>query len=125
MFKFFRRTCLYLLAIPLLFTFLGAASNQLVLNANHDTFPVRINLVKAHKFADDAVVLPDGTVMLDETHCIMSDKTHLNLLADVLDFNREGIYSVGDLLLELGDWSWNFAPFLFGFAVIGKLNKQD
>ena len=49
------------------------------------------------------IELPDGTLMTDETHCVMTSKTHLNWLADVFDFHQE-IESVGDLLLGVGDW---------------------
>lgn len=124
MLKFLRKTYLYVLAIPLLFTILGAASNQLVLYANHDTFPVSVNLVKAREMAPDAVQLEDGTVMLDDTHCLMTQKTHLNWMADVFDFHND-IESVGDLSLELGNWLWNFAPFIWGAAVTRKLSEQD
>ena len=121
--QFLRKTYLWILALPLALTLLGAASNQVVLYANHDTFPVSINAAKSAQFTeDDSVTLKDGTVMLDDTHCIASDKTHLNLLADVLDFRTEYV-SVGDLSLELGDWIWGFAPFVWGLAVVRKLNQ--
>lgn len=117
--QFLRKTYLWILALPLALTLMGVASNQVVLYANHDTFPVSINAAKTE---EHSVTLKDGTVMLDDTHCIASDKTHLNLLADVLDFRTEYV-SVGDLSLELGDWIWGFAPFVWGLAVIRKLNQ--
>jgi len=141
MFKFFRRTCLYILVIPVLFTFLGALSNQIVLQANHDTFPVMISSAKLfeHKHAlakiaesdSDADAVEEATLrlveldhgFLDDTHIVMTDKTHLNFLADVFDFRREGIESIGDLLLKLGEFTWTYAPFIFVFAVIGKLKN--
>lgn len=124
MFKFLRKTFLYILAIPLLFTVLGTLSNQVVLYANHDRFPVSANLVKAQELAPDAVLLKDGHIMLDDTHELMTSETHLNLFADVFDFHDE-IESIGDLSLELGDWMWGFAPFVFIFAAVTRLNKQD
>lgn len=125
MFKWLRKTLFYILAIPLLFTVLGAASNQLVLWANHDTFPVLINEAKVKKYdaEEGTVTLSDGTVMLDFTHCVMSKRTHLNFLADVIDVGD--IMSVGDILLELGGWTGTFAPFIFIFAVVTKLQKQE
>lgn len=120
MFKFLRKTYLYVLALPILFMALGVASNQVVLYANHDRFPVSVNLVKAHNMAPDAVELPDGVVMLDDIHCLMTEKTHLNLLADIFDFHQD-IESVGDMSIELGGWMWTFTPFVWGVLVVRKL----
>ena len=144
MLKFLRKTALWILMLPIAVGYLGALSNQVVLYANNDTFPVSVNPVKlqvftgGHPVADPTdpsggriivtggqiVVLPDGTVMMDPTHCVMTKYTHLNLLADVFDFH-DSIESIGDLLLELGGWSWTFAPYVWGFAVIQKLRKQE
>jgi len=122
---FITKTYLYILILPILFNFLGAASNQLVLNANNDTFPVRVNERKIAEFTQgQPVVLSDGTVMLDDTHCVMSSKTHLNLLADVIDFKGEGILSVGDLLLELGEFLGPMAPYLWGLAMIIQVGRK-
>ena len=142
-----RKTYLYVLALPLLLFFLGAASNQIVLIANHDTFPVNINEVKVDEmshpknpfnvlnlkpthttFQKDSeepsgpIVLSDGTVMLDDTHCVMSKKTHLNFLAD--EFDLGSIYSVGDFMLMLGSWVWGFAPIVWGVLAFRKLNRK-
>jgi hypothetical protein len=122
MFNFLRRTSLYIVAIPLLFTFLGAASNQLVLIANHDTFPVMVNSTKLAAFqagnSGDGPLLAPG--MLDDTHCIMTKDTHLNFLADIFDF-EDGVYSIGDLSSELGAAIWPYSIFIWAFAVIRKL----
>lgn len=120
MFKFLRKTALYILAIPTLFIVLGAASNQAVIIANHDTFPVLVNEYKVKSL--ETITLTDGTVLIDSTHCVMTRSTHLNFLADVFDF-KDGIYSVGDLSLELGEWLWAFAPFVWAFAAVQKLRK--
>ena len=132
MFSFLRRTSLYLLAIPVLFTFLGAASNQVVLIANHDTFPVMVNDKKLQEMTEPeekptgiqfAKPTPafetEDAVMLDEVHCAMTSKTHLNALADIFD-RKDAIYSIGDFMLMLGDWLWAFAPFVFVFDVTRK-----
>ena len=120
-FSFFRSTALWILLLPILLNFTGAASNQLVLWANNDTFPVKVNLVKLMVFTGgDTITLPDGTVMMDPTHCVMTSKTHLNLLADNWDFHQS-IESIGDLLIELGAWLWTFCPYLWAAAVVSKL----
>ena len=130
-FSFLRKTSLYLLAVPALCFFLGAASNQAVLIANHDRFPAMLNDTKAAIFADKLnseeippliyhSIVKDG--MIDEVHCVMTPQTHLNILAEVFDFGS--IYSVGDFLLILADWLWAFMPFLFVFDVVRKLKKS-
>jgi hypothetical protein len=135
MLKFFRKTALWILAIPLALSLMGAASNQLVLNANHDKFPVEVNTLKeevmVYKMSQewkeatadlpDAPTLPEG--MIDDIHCVMTKDTHLNALADVFDL-KDRIYSIGDFLLMLGDWLLTFAPFVWAFEVIRRLKSQ-
>ena len=135
MFSFLRRTSLYILAIPVLFTCLGAASNQVVLIANHDTFPVMVNAKKLQEMTGpreqkainfnkpQPAFETEDAVMLDEVHCAMTSKTHLNALADIFDM-KDAIYSIGDFMLMLGDWLWAFAPFVFVFDVARKLAKS-
>jgi hypothetical protein len=103
------RTSVWIIAIPVLLMFLGAASNQLVLIANHGTFPVMVPATSGM------------SEMLDDVHCVMTEKTHLNLLADVFNF-KIAIESVGDLLIDLGEFLWLFAPYLWAYVVIGKLS---
>jgi hypothetical protein len=62
--------------------------------------------------------------MTDPTHCVMTSKTHLNWLADIFDFH-ESIESVGDLLINVGEWSWSFAPYVWGMLVIMSLAKKQ
>ena len=50
MFKFLRKTALWIVALPLLCFILGAASNQAVPIANHDKFPVMWNDYKINKY---------------------------------------------------------------------------
>lgn len=126
---------LWILAIPIFFIFTGAASNQLVIAANHDKFPVMLNerkLREREKRNEDReeviqkiasmigidvpkAVEPDDS-MLDDVHCVMTKDTHLNFLADWIDL-QEAIYSPGDLLMEFGDYIWPFA-FPAWFALI-------
>ena len=134
--EFLRKTFLYILAVPVLFTVLGAASNQLVLFVNNDTFPVMMNDAGVRRYTAeveaakndsdvDPSKIPDVEHgMMDQTHCFMTSKTHLNFLADVFDFGT-AYYSVGDGLLYLGDWSWTFAPFVFLFAVTKRLKETQ
>lgn len=137
--QFMRRTFLWVLAVPLLLTFLGASSNQLVLRQNGDRFPVKINAAKLTKYAnelnkaaqsgdDDAALQLDELMQagyIDDTHVVMTDKTHLNALADWIDFRGDGIYSPGDLLLDLGSWSWDFAPLVWGLLAVRKMSESD
>ena len=134
MFSFLRRTSLYLLAIPVLFTFLGAASNQVVLIANHDTFPVMVNAKKLQEMTEPSeqkainfnkpipAFETGDTVMLDDVHCAMTSKTHLNALADIFDM-KDAIYSIGDFMLMLGEWLGSFTSAIFVFDVARKLRK--
>jgi len=119
------RTYLYVFAIPLLFIFLGAASNQAVIIANNDTFPVRANLVKVKAdVGDNPTILPDGTLMLDDVHCLMTSKTRLNWLADNFDF-QNSIMSIGDLSLDLGEWSFGYSTLVWGVLVVKKLKDNE
>jgi len=137
MLKFLRRTSLYILVIPTLMFMLGVASNQAVLMANHDRFPVLVNETKMAEHVgthdvqvggititvpNPATTEADGTVMIDDVHCLMSHKTHLNALADVWDLGS--IYSVGDFGILLGSYVWGFAPFIFLFDVVRKLQVK-
>jgi hypothetical protein len=142
MFNFFRKTSLYILAVPVLFTLLGAASNQVVLIANHDTFPVMVNDKKLAEMTETKEKFPvvelkphkvfkptpaqekNDAVMLDDVHCAMTSKTHLNALADVFDMH-DAIYSIGDFLLMLGEWLGSFTFAIFVFDVVRKLRKHE
>lgn len=101
-----RRLLIAVLFLPLALGFLGDASNQLVIVANHGKFPVELNPVWTENQAPDA----DG--MLDRVHCVMNDSTRLNILADI--FNRHTkIISIGDILQ---DFSVDIQPYCFGFC---------
>ena len=136
--RFVRSTALWALLTPLAFTFAGAASNQLVLIANHDKFPVMVNDVKLAEMTAEMTAPPkkdnpfpfvysstvyDAT-MLDDIHEAMTPDTHLNFLADIFDM-QAAIYSLGDFMLMLGSWLWTFAPFVWAYAVIVKLHRLD
>lgn len=100
--------------LPYLVFGVGAGSNQLVLIANHDKFPVMLNEAGRVHFN------PDANGLLDKTHCVMTPDTHLNALADIFDLH-DGWYSIGDFLLMLSDWLSGFCVFVWIALVIQKL----
>ena len=113
--KFFRITMLWVLLLPGVCMFIGAASNQAVLISNGDKFPVLIN----------ASVISQGDVdangmLLDKEHCIMTHATHLNALADIIDTHYAWM-SIGDIFIEIGLWLAAFCPFVWLALVVQKL----
>jgi len=130
--KFLRVTYLWILFAPWILSTLGAASNQLVLAANHDQFPVMWNSYKAaqlelaiRKAADNpdttdsahfalAALQTEG--YLDDTHVLMSGRTHFNFLGDWIDFHV-ATYSPGDLLIEASTEISDFCRFVW-FALV-------
>ena len=149
MFKFITKVPYwYLIAIPLLMTFMGAASNQAVLIANHDKFPVMVNEEKLQKFCqpedagnsfaaaiakalgvpakDTQMAEPDpftcsnGGEFMDDTHVIMTSKSNLRPLADVFDM-YDRIYSIGDFSMMLGERAWGWAGIAWLTLAIRKL----
>ena len=133
--RLLRSTLLWILLLPYAFYFLGAALNQLALNANGDLMPVRINVVKAidwfgtpvdFGFPTDGehhiIVLPNGTIQLDGRHCLMTKATHLNWISDVLDFDTS-IESVGDELLALSTWLKVFCPFVWVALICDRVRR--
>lgn len=90
---FLRKTLLWIVLLPWAIFGLGLTSNQLVFLANHDKFPVAMNPERLLKTP------PDAYGMLDSVHCVMTSDTHLNILADWIDFQSE-TDSPGDLLQE-------------------------
>jgi hypothetical protein len=135
--KFLVTTYLWILLSPFALQITGAASNQVVLIANGDRFPVMVNAAKLEEMQQEEAdaeaqhkhqwpfvwqsTEPDG--MLDDTHCVMTSHTHLNALADIFDLHA-ATYSIGDFILMLGECLSTFAPFVWMFAVVEKLRKQ-
>jgi hypothetical protein len=134
MFKLIKKVpYLYLIAVPMLLMFMGTASNQAVLIANGDRFPVMANEVRLAEFCNpspiDALLaqkfFPEvsnactATGMLDSTHEIMTPKTHLNFLADIFDMHT-AIFSIGDFLLMLGEWAWDISVIAWLALVLRK-----
>ena len=108
---------LWVLLLPYALTGLGAASNQLVLIANHDKFPVMLNEAARAHFQ------PDANGLIDKEHCVLTNETHLNFLADIFDFHT-GWLSIGDLLLMLGDWLSGFCVYVWIVLVVKSLYQR-
>src|SRR5258708_7165067 len=104
--KFVRVTMVWVLLAPYVVTFVGTSSNQLVFIANHDKFPVMEN---DYRTSRETVI---GGVTDANAHCLMTPYTHLNFLADIFDFH-DAIYSIGDLLLDLGAWLDSFCIYVW------------
>jgi len=140
-FKFLRKTALWIVLAPMSIFGVGLASNQAVLMANHDKFPVMWNTYKVVQYrleiqkalaSDDPDTVEEAELrlaglqaegMLDDTHVLMTENTHLNALADVIDL-RSATYSIGDLLLYLGEWLMGFAFPVWMFEVIRRAGKN-
>jgi len=136
--KLFRSSCLWILLTPYAVFGIGAASNQAVLIANHDKFPVMLNARKLNKFmsqsAEDRLLTflgmpkevlpaPDPDGMIDDVHCVMTKPTHLNALADVFDLGS--IYSIGDFALYTGEWLMTWMPFVWATTLISKCYRSE
>ena len=131
----------YLIAIPLLSIALGTVSNQVVLWANFDKFPVMSNNEKIHQScqtpdrpkapkkdapsilkpqpAKDSDLCRNGGIFLDDTHVIMTKDSKLKFLADIWDFH-EVTYSIGDFFLMFAEWMLSWAPLAWLVLVIRK-----
>jgi hypothetical protein len=103
-------TYLWILLLPYAVSFAGTASNQLVLIANGEAMPVEINDAMASQFLS-----PD-----DPIHIRMTNRTHLNAFADIFNFHDE-IDSVGDLLLNLGEWLSGFSYYVWIALIVRKV----
>lgn len=112
----------YLIVIPVLLIVLGAASNQLVLIANGGRFPVLLNAAQIGFFMQDSGKVVDGISYLDEVHTVMRPEDHLRVLADIINLGRAGVMSIGDLFIELGQFFWNFTPFMWLALAVRKLS---
>jgi len=89
---------LWVVLTPYALIFMGAASNQIVMIANHDSMPVLVNQQRLAEFTEGHDVA-EG--MLDNRHSILTNESHLVFLADIFDFH-DSIESVGDMLLDAG-----------------------
>lgn len=113
-----RKLRLWLLIVPLAFVFVGAASNQLVLIANHDTFPVLVNGHKAGEYGQGS------DQFLDDTHVVMDDNSRLKPLADIIDLGNE-IDSIGDLFIDLGLFLlWPYATIIWATLLVSDHRRR-
>jgi hypothetical protein len=154
--KLLRSTALWILLLPGVLFFTGAASNQAVLIANNGKFPVQCNEAtynhilfvkkvrvfkatvkeaKAEKkgkeedvieasieqaAAEQELEMFEKYGIMDDAHTVMTSKTHLNFLADEFDL-QDAVYSIGDGLLSLGEYLWEYAFLVWGLVVFNKL----
>jgi hypothetical protein len=132
----FRASCLWILLGPYVILGLGAVSNQAVLIANHDKFPVMVNARKLDVMLNPSPPGPLATLlgilepapkgdkgedrMIDDIHCVMTPVTHLNFLADIFDLHN-ATYSIGDLLMILGEQIGSFTPIIWGTLIFKKI----
>jgi hypothetical protein len=137
MFSWLKRTALWIVAIPLLSIYLGAGLNQIVLYKNNDTFPVVMNEAKVNLYhyelqakaeAGDEEAQAGLALLehgyLDDTHVIATKDSKLVLLADWID-TSSGIYSIGDVLIVVGEKALGYAPVVWTVVVVGKLSKKE
>ena len=120
--NFVRKSMLWILMTPYAILGTGIMSNQVVLQANHDTFPVLVNPIKLGILPDGVTITPGQSQAIDDVHVTMTSQTHLNFLADVFDLGA--IYSIGDFTIMLGEWMLTFTPFIWGALVIRKLTEE-
>ena len=130
-----RKTGLWIPLVPAVVFVLGVASNQAVLIANHDRFPILINERRVIRLAEPVIdiskmvihervsVDSDGTIMLDDVHCLMTSDTHLNALADVWDLGS--IYSVGDFAIEAGAYLFDYAIVIWLAFMVSQLCSRS
>jgi hypothetical protein len=115
--NYVRKALLCLILLPYALYVLGAASNQLVIVANHGKFPVMENPAWVSHDLAAGNLTEDG--MTDDVHCIMTPETHLNFLADVFDF-RDKIESIGDLLIDSGSLIHDYSFFILAGLILFK-----
>lgn len=122
----------YLIVIPALLYGLGIASNQAVLISNHEKFPVMMNAVMIAKDCDSSDYKPEelepipevacikGGEMIDLKHSIMGPNSHLKVLSDIFLVGGRSL-SIGDMLLDLGEWLFRFSSVLWLALTVRKL----
>lgn len=132
----------YLWAVPALAIFLGAASNQFVLIANHGKFPVMMNEAQVVHFCAatpeqdefstkrprfsvlktsvDFTSCSHGGQFIDQVHSVMGPNSRLKAMSDILNL-KDGIYSIGDIGIILGSWLFSFTPIAWTVLTVRKL----
>jgi hypothetical protein len=124
LYRFFLNTFLWLLLIPIGMQFCGVLSNQTVRWANHGTFPVYINqaLKEEMETSGRLFLSNDDHLMIDQLHCVMTDQTHLNFMADVFLEGTDYV-SIGDILQSYGKDLSPWILIIWGTIASYKLNK--
>lgn len=127
MFKFLRKSKLYIFAIPLLFWTFGAGLNQIAINANHDAMPVVYNAGNIEKFIDIEKGYPkisEGELLTDERHSILTSHSRFKILCDWIDFG-DVKYSIGDVFIYVGEDLGGVIPYIWGLALYAELRKKE
>ena len=124
--QFIKKSRLYFFAIPFLFVVIGAGLNQIAVNCNHDSMPVVFNEGNRDGFIHEGFprTLPDGTVLLDPRHSLLTSKSRTFLLDDIVDFGTSK-FSVGDGFLYAADWMLPLMPYFWGMALYADLRKKE
>lgn len=84
--------------------FVGGLSNKAVIAVNSNKMPVSLTAMKMAPFCSDKKIdkkiaeLKDNR---DDSHCLMTEKTKLRFLADIIP-SLSWVYSAGDILLLSG-----------------------
>lgn len=109
------RTLLWIPLIPTAVFSLGILCNQATEIANGGKFPVMANSVKAREFD----VQKDG--MMDDTHVLMDKGSHLKALADIIDLDPYGTFSIGDGFLYAAAYTWDYFLVAWLALILKKL----
>ena len=109
---------LYMIALPFAICYTGAAMNQAVLIANGGKFPVMVNdrlSGTSREITDRIIMSVDRWGFIDNVHCLMTNSTRLNWLADYLILGGRA-YSPGDVLISIGlSLQW---PLIFSWGAL-------
>ncbi len=101
----------YLLLVPICLYYLGGFFNVGTMAINHGQMPVLI---------PQSLLTPDLT--LDDTHSIMSAKTHLKFFCDWINVG-DGIASPGDILIWLSESIMRPCAAIWAALIIRDKNK--
>lgn len=122
--KSLRKMLLWVLLFPFIVDYTGAALNQIVMIANDGSMPVLLSPSEL----DAWLASPDNTIiengMMDMRHSVMTRSSRLTFLADIINFKQAGIWSVGDLLIAVGENMEQAAPYVM-FAVLWFKREEN
>lgn len=122
--KALRKALLWVLLFPFVVDYTGAALNQIVMIANNGRMPVLLSPTELNSWlaSPDNTILENG--MMDMRHSVMTRSSRLKFLADIIDLKQSGIWSVGDLLIAVGENMEQAAPYAM-FAVLWFKREEN